>query len=71
MFVVLALTFQRPVSLPDLRLAQPLARLVGDHERRVGEHDRVTVSSGGVRPARGLLDAACPASVQDLAVPRR
>jgi hypothetical protein len=58
-----------PVPLPDLRLAQPLARLVGDHERRVDKHHSVTVSGSGVRPADGLLDAACPASLQDLAVP--
>ena len=32
-------------------------------------HDRVSVSGGGVRPADGLLDAACPVSVQDPAVP--
>ena len=57
------------ISLPDLRLAQALARLVGDHERRVGEHDRVSVSGGGVRPADGLPEAACPVSVQDPAVP--
>ena len=57
------------ISLPDLRLAQVLARLIANHERRVGEQDSVTVSGGGVRPADGLLDAACPVSVHDPAVP--
>jgi hypothetical protein len=55
--------------LPGLRLADPLARPVADHERRVGEQDSITVSGCAVRPADGLPGAACPASVQDLAVP--
>ena len=46
-----------------------MAERVGDHERRVGEQDSITVSGSGIRPADGLLDVACPASVQDLAVP--
>jgi hypothetical protein len=57
------------VPLPDLRLAEPLARLVADHERRVDEQDSVTVCGCCVRPADRLPDAACPAGVQDLAVP--
>ena len=61
----------RPAAapLPGLRLVDPLARHVADHERRVGEQDSITVSGCAVGPADGLLDAACPASVQDLAVP--
>ena len=55
--------------LPGLRLADPLARHIADHERRVGEQDSITVCGCAVRPADGLLDAVCPASVQDLAVP--
>jgi hypothetical protein len=57
------------ISLPDLRLAEPLARLVGDHERRVDEQDSITVSGCAIRPADRLLDAACSARVEDLAVP--
>jgi hypothetical protein len=57
------------IPLPDLRLAQTLARLVAHHEWHVGEQDSVTVSGRGIRPADGLLDAACSASVQDLPVP--
>jgi hypothetical protein len=43
------------ITLPDLRLAQPLAGLVAEDERRVGEQDGITVSGAGVRPADGLL----------------
>jgi hypothetical protein len=68
-FVVLALTFQRPHRCPACVWQTPLARHVADHERRVGEQDGITVSDCAARPADGLLDAACPASVQDLAVP--
>jgi hypothetical protein len=65
----LALTFQRAVLVPGLRLAEPLACLVAEHERRAGEHHSVTVSGCAVRPGDRLLDAPCPASVQNLAVP--
>ncbi len=54
-------------SLPGLRLADPLARHVADHQRRVGEQDSITVSGCAVRPADGLPGAACPAGVRDLA----
>jgi hypothetical protein len=65
----LALTFQRPHRCPACVWQTPLARHVADHERRVGEQDGITVSDCAARPADGLLDAACPASVQDLANP--
>ena len=68
-FVVLALTFQRPHRCPACVWQTPLARHVADHGRRVGEQDSVTVSGCAVGSADGLPGAACPASVQDLAVP--
>jgi hypothetical protein len=53
------------IPLPGLCLAEPLALVVADHERRVREHESLTVSSCDIRPADRLLDAACPASIQD------
>jgi hypothetical protein len=50
--------------LPGPRPADPLARHVADHERRVGEQDSITVSGSADRQAGGLAGAACPASVQ-------
>jgi hypothetical protein len=55
--------------LPGLRLADPLARHVADHERRPGEPDSISVRGCAVLLAGGLPGAACPASVQDLAGP--
>ena len=55
--------------LPGLRLADPLARHVADHERRAGDQDSITVSGRADRPADGLPDVVCPASARDLAVP--
>ena len=52
-------------------LADPLARHIADHQRRVGEQDSITFCGRAGRPADGLLDAVCPASVQDLAVSPR
>jgi hypothetical protein len=55
--------------LPDLRLASPLALFVAHHERSIDEHHGITVSGCVVHPGDRLLDAACPASVNDLARP--
>jgi hypothetical protein len=67
-FAVSVLTFAA-APLPGLRLADPLARHVADHERRAGDQDSTTVSGCADRPAGGLPGTACPASVRDLAVP--
>jgi hypothetical protein len=51
--------------LSNLLLAEPLACLVADHERRVDEHDSIAVCGCAVHPGDGLLDASLPASVQN------
>ena len=56
------------VHLPDLRLAAPLALFVAHHERGIDEHHGI-IPSRVIRPAGCLLDAACPAGVNDLALP--
>src|SRR5690349_10377372 len=57
------------VPLSDLRLASPLSLLVAHDERGVDEHNSVTVSGCVIRPGECPLDATCPASVNDLAIP--
>src|SRR5450755_2640040 len=56
------------ISLPDLRFAQTLACLVTDYQRRVNEHQRIVKASRAVCPVDRLLDAAGPATIENLAL---